>query len=161
MTTARDLRIVGQHWTREIVFDSKGRLYLSIGARGDVLDDDPSPDATVQQVGADGTMTTFAAGLRNVVGMAVYPPASITSWPHFRSRADGARADPMRRTRVAARSVIVRGPSPRSRTRCPVRGNARVLPSPISPSSNDRLRRVSPIAVRPGKGLLTEPIAGA
>jgi glucose/arabinose dehydrogenase len=73
VTTARDLRIVGQHWTREIVFDSKGRLYLSIGARGDVLDDDPPPDATVQQVAADGTMTTFAAGLRNVVGMAVYP----------------------------------------------------------------------------------------
>jgi glucose/arabinose dehydrogenase len=73
VTTAQDLRIVGQHWTREIVFDSKDRLYLSIGARGDVLDDDPSPDATVQQVAAGGTMTTFAAGLRNVVGVAVYP----------------------------------------------------------------------------------------
>ena len=29
-------------------------------------------------------------------------------------------------------------PSPRSRTRCPMRGNARVLSSPLSPSSNER-----------------------
>lgn len=73
VTKARDLRPAGWHWTREIVFDSKGRLYLAIGARGDVADDDPPPDATVQEVKPDGGMTTFAGGLRNVVGMAVYP----------------------------------------------------------------------------------------
>lgn len=73
VTAAPNLRPQGQHWTREIVFDPKGRLYLAIGARGDVQDDDPPPDASVQEVAADGAMTTFAAGLRNVVGMAVYP----------------------------------------------------------------------------------------
>ena len=36
------------------------------------------------------------------------------------------------------RSVIVGCPSPRSRTICPVRGSARILASPPSPSSNDR-----------------------
>ena len=51
------------------------------------------------------------------------------------------RADPIRQTLVATRSVIVGWPSPRSRTGCPVRGNACVLASPLSPSSNDRLRR--------------------
>lgn len=72
VTAAADLRFTG-HWTREIVFDSKGRLYLAIGSIGDAADDEPPTSATVQQVAADGTMTTFAAGLRNVVGMAVYP----------------------------------------------------------------------------------------
>lgn len=76
VTAAPDLRRTGEHWTREIAFDAQGRLYLAIGARGDVLDDDPPPDATVQQVMPDGSMTTFAGGLRNVVGMAVYPGTS-------------------------------------------------------------------------------------
>jgi hypothetical protein len=60
---------------------------------------------------------------------------------HFRSGGEGARADPIRRTLAATRSVVVGWPSPRSRTRCPVRGNARVLASPLSPSSNDCFRR--------------------
>ncbi len=71
-TAAPDLRPLGIHTTREIAFDSKGSLYLAIGARAD-LSEAPPPDATVQVVAADGTMTTFASGLRNVVGMAFYP----------------------------------------------------------------------------------------
>jgi glucose/arabinose dehydrogenase len=73
VTIAPDLRPEGEFWTREIAFDAAGRLYLAIGARGDVLADDPPPDASVQEVAADGSMATFASGLRNVVGMAVYP----------------------------------------------------------------------------------------
>jgi glucose/arabinose dehydrogenase len=72
VTKAADLRPSG-HWTREIVFDSTSRLYLAIGCIGDVADDEPPTSATVQQVQPDGRMTTFARGLRNVVGMAVYP----------------------------------------------------------------------------------------
>src|SRR3974390_818174 len=73
ITSAPDLRPNGWHWTREIVFDRKGQLYLAMGARQDVLDDDPPPDATVQLVLAGGKMATFASGLRNVVGLAVCP----------------------------------------------------------------------------------------
>lgn len=72
VTAASDLRPSG-HWTREIVFDAKGRLFLAIGSIGDVADNEPPTSATVQLVGQDGRMTTFAAGLRNVVGMAVQP----------------------------------------------------------------------------------------
>jgi glucose/arabinose dehydrogenase len=72
VTKAPDLRRTG-HWTREIVFDPEGRLYLAIGSIGDVADDEPPTSATVQQVEPDGSMTPFARGLRNVVGMAVYP----------------------------------------------------------------------------------------
>jgi glucose/arabinose dehydrogenase len=73
ITVAPDLRPDGWHWTREIIFDPKGQLYLAMGARKDVEDDDPAPDATIQLVGADGRLSTFAGGLRNVVGLAVNP----------------------------------------------------------------------------------------
>jgi glucose/arabinose dehydrogenase len=73
ITAGPDLRINGWHWTREIVFDHKGQLYLAMGARKDIEDNDPPPDATIQLVHADGKMTTFASGLRNVVGMAICP----------------------------------------------------------------------------------------
>lgn len=72
VTTAPDLRPDGWHSTRDIAFDSKGRLYLSIGSRNDVSEA-PSPDATIQLVAADGTMKPFASGLRNVEGLAFYP----------------------------------------------------------------------------------------
>ncbi len=72
VTKAPDLRPDGWHGTRDIVFDSKGRLYLTIGARNDVSEA-PAPDATIQLVAADGTMKPFATGLRNVEGLAFYP----------------------------------------------------------------------------------------
>ncbi len=72
VTKAPDLRPDGWHSTRDIVFDSKGRLYLAIGARNDVSEA-PLPDATIQLVAADGTMKPFATGLRNVEGLAFYP----------------------------------------------------------------------------------------
>jgi glucose/arabinose dehydrogenase len=60
------------HFTRDIVFDSKGDLFLTIGSK-DNLAEDPLPYASVQMVGANGTLTTFASGLRNPVGIAFYP----------------------------------------------------------------------------------------
>ncbi|MBN9577167.1 MAG: PQQ-dependent sugar dehydrogenase, partial [Alphaproteobacteria bacterium] len=72
ITAAPDLRPAGWHTTRDIVFDRKGQLFLAIGSRGDVLEA-PPPDATVQLVQPDGTMRTFASGLRNPAGMAIQP----------------------------------------------------------------------------------------
>ncbi|HEY3636743.1 MAG TPA: PQQ-dependent sugar dehydrogenase [Rhizomicrobium sp.] len=60
------------HFTRDIVFDSKGNLFLTIGSK-DNLAENPIPYASVQQVNANGTLTTFASGLRNPVGIAFYP----------------------------------------------------------------------------------------
>jgi len=60
------------HFTRDIVFDSKGDLFLTIGSR-DNLAEDPLPYASVQRVNPNGTLTTFASGLRNPVGIAFYP----------------------------------------------------------------------------------------
>lgn len=60
------------HFTRDIVFDSQGNLFLTIGSRNNVAQD-PLPYASVQKVNADGTLTTFASGLRNPVGIAFFP----------------------------------------------------------------------------------------
>ena len=60
------------HFTRDIVFDQHGNLFLTIGA-ADNVGEDPPTYATVQKVGAGGALTTFASGLRNPVGIAFYP----------------------------------------------------------------------------------------
>ena len=62
----------GGHFTRDIVFDSKGSLYVAIGSR-DNLEEDPLPEASVQKVLPDGTLSTYASGIRNAVGIAFYP----------------------------------------------------------------------------------------
>jgi glucose/arabinose dehydrogenase len=60
------------HFTRDIVFDSGGDLFLTIGSK-DNLAENPLPYASVQKVNPNGTLTTFASGLRNPVGIAFYP----------------------------------------------------------------------------------------
>jgi len=60
------------HFTRDIVFDSKGNLFLAIGSRENV-GQNPLPYASVQKVNPDGMLSTFASGLRNPVGIAFYP----------------------------------------------------------------------------------------
>jgi glucose/arabinose dehydrogenase len=62
----------GAHWTRDIVFGPDGTLYVAIGSENNTAED-ASPRATVQKVTADGHLRTFAAGLRNPVGIAFYP----------------------------------------------------------------------------------------
>lgn len=64
----------GGHWTRNLVFDPDGRrFYVAVGSRSNIAED-PPPRATVQAFDADGGgQRTFAAGLRNPVGIAFYP----------------------------------------------------------------------------------------
>ncbi len=62
----------GGHWTRNIAFDSKGGLYIAIGSANNV-GEESAPRASVQKVQPDGTLKTFASGLRNPVGIAFYP----------------------------------------------------------------------------------------
>src|SRR5215468_1222538 len=62
------------HWTRNILFSRDGRqFFVTIGSTEN-LAEDPSPHATVQAFAADGSgQKTFASGLRNPVGIALYP----------------------------------------------------------------------------------------
>jgi len=72
VTKAPTLGRPGGHFTRDVVFDSKGGLYVTIGSK-DNLGEDPLPEATVEQVLPDGTLRPYATGLRNPVGVAFYP----------------------------------------------------------------------------------------
>ena len=60
--------------TGEIVFAPDGKhFFVAIGSATNV-GEDPHPRATVQQFRADGNVqTTYAAGLRNPMGLAFYP----------------------------------------------------------------------------------------
>ncbi|MBV6633308.1 MAG: PQQ-dependent sugar dehydrogenase [Alphaproteobacteria bacterium] len=62
------------HWSRNIIFQPDGeRFFVSIGSRTNV-EEDPTPRGTIQVFNADGTnQQSFASGLRNPVGMAIYP----------------------------------------------------------------------------------------
>lgn len=71
VTKAADLRPQGNHWTRDIAFGPDGALYLALGSRDNVSDF--KPGAQVFKVGADGSMTEFASGIRNPVGIAFKP----------------------------------------------------------------------------------------
>lgn len=63
-----------QHWTRNVlVSPDRTKLYVSIGSQSNV-DEEPLPRASVQVMNLDGNdRQTFAAGLRNPVGLAFHP----------------------------------------------------------------------------------------
>jgi glucose/arabinose dehydrogenase len=71
VTTAADLG-PGGHVTRDLAIDSKGTLYIGIGSVSNVGEDGPIR-ATVQTIQPDGSLKTFASGLRNAVGLQFYP----------------------------------------------------------------------------------------
>lgn len=74
----------GGHWTRTIAFDPAGeRLFVAIGSAGNV-GEEPEPRATIQvfTLDAEGkavSQETYAAGLRNPVGLA-FRPGSDELW---------------------------------------------------------------------------------
>ena len=64
----------GGHVTRNIVFAPDGRrFFVSVGSAGNT-GEESAPRATIQVFNADGGgQRTFAAGLRNAIGMAIRP----------------------------------------------------------------------------------------
>lgn len=72
VTSAADLSPVGNHVTRDLAIDSKGTLYIGIGSASNVGEDAPTR-ATVQTIAADGSLHSFASGIRNPVGLQFYP----------------------------------------------------------------------------------------
>jgi glucose/arabinose dehydrogenase len=70
-----DLRPKGGHVTRNIAFAPDGGLYLALGSRDNISDF--KPGAQVFKINADGSMSEFASGIRNPVGIA-FPPGINT-----------------------------------------------------------------------------------
>jgi glucose/arabinose dehydrogenase len=64
----------GGHWSRTLAFDPSGeRFFVGIGSAGNIAVE-PEPRATIQVFDADGAnQRTFAAGLRNPIGLAFHP----------------------------------------------------------------------------------------
>jgi glucose/arabinose dehydrogenase len=67
------------HSTRDIAFGPDGTLYVAIGSAGNVETGDPPQRASVQKVNAGGTLSTYASGLRNPVGI-VFQPGTNQMW---------------------------------------------------------------------------------
>src|SRR5882724_10958214 len=70
-TKVADLRPKGGHVTRDIAFGPDGGLYLALGSRDNISDF--KPGAQVFKINADGSMSEFASGIRNPVGIAFAP----------------------------------------------------------------------------------------
>lgn len=72
VTKQHDLGI-GGHFTRDIAFGPDGTLYLADGSNENIADTDPPFRAAVSTVNPDGTLSQYATGIRNPVGIAFYP----------------------------------------------------------------------------------------
>lgn len=73
-TKVADLRPKGGHVTRNIAFGPDGGLYLALGSRDNISDF--KPGAQVFKINDDGSMSEFASGIRNPVGIAFAPGTS-------------------------------------------------------------------------------------
>ena len=74
------------HWTRTLAVSPDGRhLFVAVGSRGNTAEE-PAPRATIQRFTLDGSgQATFAAGLRNAVGLA-FRPGTGELWAHVNER---------------------------------------------------------------------------
>lgn len=69
-----DLAPKNGHITRNIAFGPDGELYLALGSKDNISD--AKPGAQVFKINADGSMSEFASGIRNPVGIAFAPGTS-------------------------------------------------------------------------------------
>ncbi|HEY5337788.1 MAG TPA: PQQ-dependent sugar dehydrogenase [Rhizomicrobium sp.] len=84
ITKQQDLGI-GGHSTRDIAFGPDGTLYLADGSGANVEEGEPAFRAAVSSVNPDGTLSTFASGIRNPVGITFYPGTN-TMWVSVNER---------------------------------------------------------------------------
>ena len=71
------------HFTRDIAFEPDGSLYLAFGSQDNIRT--TSRAREVFQINADGSISDFASGIRNPVGIAFYP-GTTTLCRHQRAR---------------------------------------------------------------------------
>ena len=84
LTKQHDLGI-GGHFTRDIAFAPDGTLYVAVGSNANVETGEPPFRAAVNAVNPDGTLTQFATGIRNPVGIA-FNPSTGAMWVSVNER---------------------------------------------------------------------------
>lgn len=77
----------GGHWTRSLLFDSKGeKLYVGLGSRSNVSAGEDPRRAAINRYNPDGSgHEIFAAGTRNPIGLHWYP-GTQTLWAAVQER---------------------------------------------------------------------------
>jgi glucose/arabinose dehydrogenase len=77
----------GGHWTRSLLFDSKGeKLYVGVGSRSNVSAGEDPRRAAINRYNPDGSgHETFASGTRNPIGLHWYP-GTQTLWVAVQER---------------------------------------------------------------------------
>jgi glucose/arabinose dehydrogenase len=78
LTKQHDLGI-GGHFTRDLAIADDGTIYLGIGSTSNADTNEPVFRAAVNVVNPDGTLSQFATGTRNPVGLTMYPGTN-TLW---------------------------------------------------------------------------------
>jgi glucose/arabinose dehydrogenase len=75
------------HWTRSVIFDSKGeKMYLTVGSGSNVDAGEDPMRAAVHRYNPDGSgHETFVSGTRNVIGLRWYP-GTETLWGAVQER---------------------------------------------------------------------------
>jgi glucose/arabinose dehydrogenase len=92
LTAGKKTRITTQsfggtsdHSTRDIAFAPDGTLYVAVGSGANVEEGEPATRAAVNRVEPNGTLTQFATGIRNPVGIVFYP-GTDTMWVSVNER---------------------------------------------------------------------------
>jgi glucose/arabinose dehydrogenase len=77
----------GGHWTRSVLFDSKGeKLYVGVGSRSNVSAGEDPRRAAINRYNPDGSgHEIFASGTRNPIGLRWYP-GTQTLWAAVQER---------------------------------------------------------------------------
>ncbi len=74
ITVASDLRNSGMHATRNLALAPDGSIFVEMGSHDNVSE--YQPGAKVFKVDAQGKLVDYASGIRNPVGIALYPGTS-------------------------------------------------------------------------------------
>jgi len=74
VTIAPDLRNSGMHATRNLALAADGTIFVEMGSHDNVSE--YQPGAKVFKVDARGKLVDYASGIRNPVGIAIYPGTS-------------------------------------------------------------------------------------
>ncbi len=74
------------HWTRSLLFDGAGKLYVGVGSASNVSTGEDPVRAAINRYNPDGSgHETFAAGTRNPIGLHWYP-GTDTLWAAVQER---------------------------------------------------------------------------
>jgi glucose/arabinose dehydrogenase len=77
-TVVGDLPLVGEHFTRTVVFGADGKMYVGVGSSCNICVEDDPRRAAISQYNADGSgWVRFAWGARNAVGLATQPSTGL------------------------------------------------------------------------------------